>query len=193
MATTTRPRAATGDRAGLHRAGRLVAAAALVVGLVALYTNGARVADPAGSVPAIATGGTAPRLVPTSIGSLDRAWALTGDEAARQIASLHVGAVRVDEAEIAGYGQDTTVWVATVADAPAAHRMVTAMVRAIDRGGSPFDPPARVAELPGAYETTGNGQTHLFFASGDAVWWLASASATDAIALTKTLAEEVAR
>jgi hypothetical protein len=192
MATTTRPRASAGDRFGVRRAGRLVAAAALIAGIVALYANGARYADTRGAVPAVATGSTVPRLVPPTLGPLDRAWVLTGDEAARRIASLHVDTVRVNEAEIAGYGPDTTVWVATTDGATAARRMLAAMVRAIDRGGTPFTVPTRVADLPGVYRTAGDGQDHLFFASGDAVWWLASAP-NDAHALARALSTEAAR
>ena len=174
MATTRRARAATTTEPGRRVTSRLVLGAALIVGIVALYANGARFAQGDPTVPAAVTGQSAPRLVPSTLGSLDRAWVLTGDEAARQIAALHIGAVRVVDAEVAGYGPDTTVWVATVGGAPAARRMMAAMVRAIDRGTTPFAEPTPVAEPPGAFRTTADGQEHLFFARGDAVWWLAS-------------------
>jgi hypothetical protein len=192
MATTTRPRATARDRDGRRGVGRVLAGAALILGIVVLYANGARYADTNGAVPAIATGQTAPHLVPASLGALDRAWVITGDEAARQIASLHVGAVRVQDAEIAGYGPDTTVWVATTRGAASARAMRAAMVRAIDRGDTPFTAPTRVAGLPGAYQTTGDGQTHVFFAAGDAVWWLASTPGS-ALDLARALSTEAAR
>jgi len=158
--------------------------------MVVVYASGARYADGGAGVPAIATG--EPRLAPTTLGSLDRAWVITGDEAARQIASLHVGAVRVEEAEVAGYGADTTVWVATTAGSSAARRMLAAMVQTIDRGTTPFAETAPVADLPGVYRTTAEGEAHLFFASGDAVWWLASPP-EGALDLTRTLYAEAAR
>jgi hypothetical protein len=189
MATTARPRARTAARPRWRVSGSLLLGAALIVGIVVLYANGARYAEDR-ATPVLASG--QPRLVPTTLGSLDRAWVLTGGEAARQIASLHVGAVRVGEAEVAGYGADTTVWVATTTGAPAARRMLAAMVRAIERGDTPFARPTPVAELPGAYRTTADGEAHLFFGSGNAVWWLAS-SPDRALDLTATLYAEAAR
>jgi hypothetical protein len=192
MATTTRSRATTGGPQQRRLSSRLLIGAALIVGIVVLYTNGAHYADGSAALPDAVTGQGDPRLVPSSLGSLDRAWVITGDEAARQIASLHIGAVRVVEAEVAGYGPDTTVWVATAPGAPAARRMLSAMVQAIDSGTTPFARPAPVPELPGAYGTSADGESHLFFASGDAVWWVASPP-DDALEVARTLYTEVAR
>lgn len=191
MATTTRARVATTGEPRRRVTIRLVLGTALILGVVVLYGSGARYAEGGPTVAAEVNGQGAPRLVPSTLGSLDRAWALTGDEAARQIASLHIGAVRVVEAEVAGYGADTTVWVATAGGAPAARHMVAAMVQAIDGGITPFAKPTPVAGLPGAYRTTADGQEHLFFAKGDAVWWLA-ASPELAPDLARTLYTEAA-
>ena len=192
MAITQPSHAVPSSRPSLRDALRRGAAgAAIVVALVAIYLNSAGYAT---DVPAEAPAAAASpmRLLPSRLGALDLAWSLTGAEALRQVAGLHVGRFPLATAEVAGYGPDTTVWVAIPAGTTPAHALVTEMTEAIAKGGSPFDTPAPLEGRPGVWQTTGAGQQHLFFARNGAVWWLAAdeTAAPDALA---ALLSEVGR
>jgi hypothetical protein len=100
---------------------------------------------------------------------------VTGPQAIRQIASLHGTDMPIESAEIGQYADGRlTVWMSTGADAAGAADMVVRMGERISGGGSPFTPPRPFAAEPGVWSTRGMGQMHFFFASGDAVWWLAA-------------------
>lgn len=194
MALTQTSHAAPGGRPALRDALRKGAAgAAIVVALVAVYLNSAGYAtDAPADAPAAAAAAPPMRLLPSKLGTLDLAWNLTGAEAMRQVAGLHVGRFPLSSAEVAGYGPDTTVWVATPAGTLSAQELVTQMTEAIAKGGSPFDAPTPLDGRPGVWQTHGAGQQHLFFARNGAVWWLAAdeTAAPDALA---ALLSEISR
>ncbi len=170
LSTHTPPRRGLG--AIRDRFGVLAGGAAVLVAIVGLYLTAARY-EPVtpGAVPADAP---AVRLLPSSLGSLDRAWALTGAEALREVRGLHLGTFRMAEAEVAGYGEDATLWVATPDRPEAADRYVTRMAQAIESADTPFDPPTESSDDPGVWQTDGTGQQHVFFAADGAIWWLAA-------------------
>jgi hypothetical protein len=130
------------------------------------------------------------RRLPATLGSLDRAWSLTGAEALREVRSLHLGDFRMASAEVAGYGDGATIWIAVPARDGAAGRYVARMAGAIAGGESPFAAPTELASAPGVWRTEGSGQQHAFFAADGAVWWLA-ADAADADRALQALLGEV--
>ncbi len=98
-----------------------------------------------------------------------------GSQAIEQIASLHGRDMPVVSAEIGQYANGRlTVWMSTESDAAGAADMVVRMSERISGGGSPFAPPRPFTAEPGVWTTRGMGQTHIFFARGDTVWWLAA-------------------
>jgi hypothetical protein len=115
----------------------------------------------------------APQVLPPTLGGLPGTVHLTGAEAVTTVTGLHIGDVPVDAAEIAEYGGgQVIVWVSW-SDEPA-DVLVDEMTLAIAEGGTPFSTPRRSAAGDGVWATVGNGQTHLYFARQDAVWWLAA-------------------
>ncbi len=169
---------------GLRPSSGSVVGALIVVAAVWLYASAAgfstttapAAAPPVPSVPL--------RLLPPSLGRFELAWKITGDEALTQIDQLHLGRFPLESAEVAGYGSGVTAWVAVPGSATSAAVLVDEMRTAIARGGSPFSTPVRVPGPPGMWRTEGNGQVHVFFASGGALWWLAAdpSSAESALA-----------
>jgi hypothetical protein len=127
-------------------------------------------------------------VLPSIIGEQTLAWRVTGSDALAQIQSLHIGSFPLSSAEVARYGDATTVWVATPRgiDADAS---VARMVRAIDAGGSPFAAPRPDSAHAGVWTTTGAGQAHAFFAADGRVWWLAADAGAAPAALTALLEE----
>lgn len=191
MAATQTSHAAPGGRPALRDTLRRGAAgAAIVVALVAIYLNSAGYAvDAPAQAPAAGVAAAPLGLLPSKLAPLDLAWSMTGAEAMRQVAALHVGRFPLSAAEVAGYGPDTTVWVATPAGTASAGELVTQMTEAIAKGGSPFDPPTPMDGRPGVWQTTGAGQQHFFFARNGAVWWLAASETAAPDALAALLAE----
>jgi hypothetical protein len=185
LSTHTPPR--TTSPVARDRWGALVGGAVVIALVVGLYTTASRYAPPSpGAMPAPAV---AARLLPSSLGSLDRAWVVTGDEALRQVRGLHLGTFAMTEAEVAGYGPDATVWVATPARPEAADRYVTRMAEAIADADTPFAPPIPMPDETGVWRTEGTGQDHVFFAADGAIWWLAADAADTEDALSALLRE----
>jgi hypothetical protein len=185
LSTHTPPPAAPGTIRDRFRA--FAGGAVVLVAILGLYLSVARYAPVTtgtaqGGAPAI-------QLLPSSLGSLDRAWALTGAEALREVRGLHVGDFRMIQAEVAGYGDGATVWVATPARPDAADRYVTRMAEAITDGETPFTAPTLMPSTPGVWQTQGSGQQHVFFAADGAIWWLAADPADADDALTALLQE----
>lgn len=172
MQLTTPTPPPTGLGAIRDRFGVLAGGAAVVVAIVALYLSAARY-EP-GSPGRQPAGATAARLLPSSLGSLDRAWVLTGAEALREVRGLHLGTFRMAEAEVAGFGANATVWVATPVRPEAVDRYVARMAEAMTGADTPFTPPTADATDPGLWTTEGVGQSHVFFAADGAIWWLAA-------------------
>lgn len=161
--------------------------AVVLVAVIGLYLTVARYepVSPAGApadAPAI-------RLLPSSLGPYDQAWSLTGAEALREVRGLHLGTFRMAEAEVAGYGDGATVWVATPTRPGSADRYVTRMADAIAEGGTPFTAPTALPSAPGVWQTEGTDQQHVFFAADGAIWWLAADAATAEDARTALLQE----
>jgi hypothetical protein len=185
-ATHTPPR--TGPGSLRDRFGVVAGGAAVLIAIVALFLSAARYQPVTpGAPPADAP---AARFLPSSLGSLDRAWTLTGAEALREVRGLHLGTFRMTEAEVGGYGQDATLWVATPSHPEAADRYVTRMAEAIAETDTPFAPPSPDADTLGVWWTEGTGQQHVFFAADGAIWWLA-ADADDAQDALSALLHEV--
>lgn len=183
--THTPPR--TGPGSIRDRFGVVAGGAAVLVAIVALFLTTARYQPVTpGTAPADAA---AARLLPSSLGSLDRAWTLTGAEALREVRGLHLGTFAMSEAEVAGYGDDATVWVATPTRPEAVDRYVTRMAEAIASADTPFSPPTESPDDPGVWWTEGTGQQHVFFAADGAIWWLA-ADADDAQDALSALLQE---
>lgn len=167
-----------------------VGGAVVLIVVVGLYLTAAPYDAPSGS----AARDTAPavRLLPSALGPLDRAWSLTGAEALREVRDLHLGTFRMTGAEVAGYGEDATLWVATPERPEAADRYVARMADSIASSETPFAPPSASADGPGVWWTEGAGQQHVFFAADGAIWWLA-ADADDAQDALSSLLREVER
>ena len=113
---------------------------------------------------------------------------LTGQQAIQQIASLHGRDMPVVSAEIGQYANGLTVWMSIESDPAGAADMVVRMGERIAGGGSPFELPKPFAAAPGVWITHGMGQTHFFFARGDAVWWLAAEPRLARSALSELIA-----
>jgi hypothetical protein len=166
----------------------LVGGAVVLLAVIGLYLTAAGYeAVTPGIEPA---NGTPVRLLPSSLGSLDRAWTLTGAEALREVRGLHLGTFAMAQAEVAGYGDSATVWVATPTRPEAVDRYVTRMAEAISSADTPFNPAIESPDDPGVWWTEGAGQQHVFFAADGAIWWLA-ADADDAGDTLSALLQEV--
>lgn len=187
MQVTTQPPPNTASRSARERWGALAGGAAVLVAVVALYITAAGYAAPGPQV--AAPDAPATRLLPSSLGTLDRAWSVTGEEALDQVRGLHLGTFAMAEAEVAGYGDDATVWVATPTRPDAVDRYVTRMAEAIASADTPFSPPTESPNDPGVWRTEGTGQQHVFFAADGAIWWLA-ADADDAQDALSALLQE---
>ena len=162
--------------------------AALLVVLSLLVAGAAWVAanrhgGPAPIPPTAPAAGSFREVLPPSLAGLPVTTHLTGREAVDAVMGLHIGEVPVDAAEIADYGggrvQVSVSWT-TAEPAPA---LVARMTERIGAGDTPFLPPHRVRRLPGVWTTSGNGQTHYYFAREGGVWWLGAdpALADDAV------------
>lgn len=114
---------------------------------------------------------------------------LAGEQAVEQVARLHASSFPILDATIATYGDGVTIWAATAEDPAGATAMARDMARRIAAGGSPFDTPHRLRDVPGVWETSGMGQLHYFFARGEEVWWLSSDASIAARALADVLDE----
>jgi hypothetical protein len=113
------------------------------------------------------------RVLPSTLAGLPTTVHLTGAEAVTTVTDLHIGDVPVDAAEIVDYGGGRLVVWVSWSDEPA-DVLVDEMTTAIAEGGTPFSMPRPSGAGEGVWATVGNGQTHLYFARGDAVWWLAA-------------------
>ena len=115
----------------------------------------------------------AAEVLPSTLAGLPTTMHLTGPEAVTAASELHIGDVPVDAAEIADYGGgQIVVWVSWSAEP--AEDLVGRMTMAIAEGGTPFSTPRPSGAGDGVWATVGDGQTHLYFARGGAVWWLAA-------------------
>jgi hypothetical protein len=188
MQTTTQTPPRTGLGAIRDRFGVLAGGTVVLVAIVGLYVSAARYEPASPGRPSAEP--TVARLLPSSLGSLDRAWVLTGAEALREVRGLHLGTFRMAEAEVAGFGPTATVWVATPARPEAVDRYVTRMAEAMLGADTPFTPPVEDVGNPGVWTTDGVGQSHVFFAADGAIWWLA-ADADDVADARSALLQEL--
>lgn len=139
---------------------------------------------------AIAAPGAAP--LPLMVAELPLVEALSGSEAAQNIAHLHRQTFPLSGAGVGTYADafaGATLWVSVSPVAPMAVGMERAMVEAIDRGDSPFVP--EDTRQPGGrpvHVLTGMGQRHFYFRSGNLVVWLAADESLADAALADVLA-----
>ncbi len=117
--------------------------------------------------------GAAP-FPPEDLGGMPRIRLLEGEDAQRLVSRLHRNPSVVPEAtwlaEYAAPGGTVLLYVSRFGSAREAAGALEAMLRGIRRGGSPFSDP--VARPDGSWASTGLGQEHLIWASGEELFWL---------------------
>lgn len=124
-------------------------------------------------------GGTASHTsvpqIPGKLAGLPLAETLTGQDALRQIDSMHPSQFPVSDAVVGyykGMGHEATIWVAVTPAESMGPAMSQAMASAISGGNTPFGEPQQMGG--GVWRMEGMGQVHYFFPSGGSVWWLSA-------------------
>lgn len=132
----------------------------------------------AGGMPATDSGGGGMRMslpVLDRLGGLRLTSSIAGPDAVDQVGILHGSTFPIRDAVIATYGNGrATIWVSLAPDRGTAARQVSTMAERIGSSESPFTVPSTVPGLRAVYATSGMGQSHVFFARGAAVWWIAA-------------------
>lgn len=114
--------------------------------------------------------------LPFDLAGLKLVRTLTDEEAKKEVSKMHGRTMRLEDALVAHYqaADDYAIlWLAQTKDKAAADGLLAAMVTGISRGGSPFSPPKEI-KVRGVrvYSTSGMGQRHFFYATGNKIIWL---------------------
>ncbi len=119
-------------------------------------------------------------MPPQQFAGLPRSKLLSGEEARRQVSSMHGKAFAVRDAFVAEYAdgrERVALWVMIAPDQVAAQTLVAKMTDRIGAANSVFSPP-RPTQVAGVatYQSNGMGLSNYYYALGNRVYWLGLSS-----------------
>ena len=164
-------------RAWLRQPSTFLALAAVFFGLFYLV---ARLGGAGAGDRATDGAGVTGYIPPQQFAGLPRSKLLVGEEARRQISSMHGKAFAVRDAYVAEYAngrERVMVWVMIAPDQGAAQTLVAEMTDRIGAANAVFSPPrpTRVAGVA-TYQSNGIGLSNYYYALGNRVYWLGLSS-----------------